>query len=503
MIRENRILHIFIALLCLIFLATLYLTPPTTNDIWLHIATGRNIIDLLQIPQKLLFSYTHAGDFNVVAHEWFAALLISIIDNLSGYNGLIFAKYFISILIFYFLTKLSIKITQNLYLSLFITAFILYIINYRSFLRPEIFSYLLLSIQLNYFYRFYKNQDVKSLTLISFISIIWANTHGSFIISFAISSLLAIDILFTYIKLQKNKINLTLSVTKIRLTLFLPIACLISFTINPSGVKLFQHIYKLGNNTFIRKTIFEWFPMTHSSVMGTQIYSLFLFHLFIVFILILFFNKKLTFFSWSIAGLFLFLSLSSQRHLVYFALISSWPISIMLSRNNYKKIYNKLLYVSLCMTLSLSSYLFYNNGNTLYIKAGLYKLPTLSQTTIKHIKEKITGNVINSYNLGAYLTYYFYPKIKILIDSRIDAYGKNYMQYYQGIFRQKPKKFFAFTDKYKIKHILLDRRLKRKIANSNYPYLLKERGWIVSFSNHDVTILSRKHTNYSGETSVL
>ena len=90
----------------------------------------------------------------------------------------------------------------------------MYITNYRSFLRPEIFSYLLLSIQLNYFYLFYKNQDAKSLTFISFISIIWVkNTHGSFVVSLAIA-LLAVEIIFSYTKIQMNKINLTLNTTR-------------------------------------------------------------------------------------------------------------------------------------------------------------------------------------------------------------------------------------------------------------------------------------------------
>ena len=90
-----------------------------------------------------------------------------------------------------------------------------------------------------------------------------------------------------------------------------------------------------------------------------------------------------------LADYFYFYRYHPQRHLVYFALISVWPISIMLSSNNYKKSYNRLLYISFCMILSISSYLLYNKGNTLYIKSGLYKIPTLSQATIKHINKKL------------------------------------------------------------------------------------------------------------------
>ena len=67
----------------------------------------------------------------------------------------------------------------------------------------------------------------------------------------------------------------------------------------------------------------------------------------------------------------------------------------------------------------------------------------------------------------------------------------------KNLFRKK------MIDKYKIKHIILDRRLKNKISKSNYPHLLKEHGWTISFSTPKITILSKTQTNQSGEISVL
>jgi hypothetical protein len=69
----------------------------------------------------------------------------------------------------------------------------------------------------------------------------------------------------------------------------------------------------------------------------------------------------------------------------------------------------------------------------------------------------VSGNVLNSYELGAELIYRDWPRLKPSIDSRIDSYGDAYFFAHQRLFTQESE-LKSFLAAYDVNHMLLVRR---------------------------------------------
>lgn len=64
------------------------------------------------------------------------------------------------------------------------------------------------------------------------------------------------------------------------------------------------------------------------------------------------------------------------------------------------------------------------------------------------------GTIYNDYGDGAFLIYHLYPKIRPVMDSRIDVYGSELSREYFAS-RNNPLNFFQYLNKYKVSYILL------------------------------------------------
>jgi len=63
------------------------LAPLTSNDIWLHLATGDWILQHGRVPGEEVFSFVAAGR-PYVAHEWGSQVLLALAYRLAGLGGL-------------------------------------------------------------------------------------------------------------------------------------------------------------------------------------------------------------------------------------------------------------------------------------------------------------------------------------------------------------------------------------------------------------------------------
>ena len=138
----------------ILFLGAFFLTPVTTNDVWIQIKIGQLIRESWSIPNTILFAFTEAKDFKFVAHEWFSSIIVSYVYDLTKYNGLVFLKFILSSILFYLTYILCKRESQNIFLSLLISCFALVTVNYRSFMRPELFSYIFFMLELNLIHLF-------------------------------------------------------------------------------------------------------------------------------------------------------------------------------------------------------------------------------------------------------------------------------------------------------------------------------------------------------------
>ena len=147
--------------------------------------------------------------------------------------------------------------------------------------------------------------------------------------------------------------------------------------------------------------------------------------------------------------------------------------------------------VLICLLLSLC-FRSYNYGNAVSTKPGFYKSARISDSTLKFIKDQnISGNIINSYSLGGQILFHFFPKIKVSIDSRIDAYGFDYMRDYRNTVYGKYSELKKFINRFEVKHMVINYTFLNNIVTSGKLNLLINDGWKIVHEKRGVVILSR------------
>ena len=141
----HKFLSICIVLLSIfVFLEFLHPIPSTNPDIWTHLLLGKVIIYSHQVPQINLLSYTHPH-FPFINSHWLSEVLFYFIFQLGKFNGLIILGAilgtFTYVLLFLFVRK---RVSLH---SLLIAGIVASLILFeRTDIRPELFSFLFLSI---------------------------------------------------------------------------------------------------------------------------------------------------------------------------------------------------------------------------------------------------------------------------------------------------------------------------------------------------------------------
>ena len=74
----------------LAYLATAGFIPLITNDTYLHLTTGRLILEQASIPQSDAYSFTALGN-RYVTHEWLAAVLYALAEKVGGPQAVVVA----------------------------------------------------------------------------------------------------------------------------------------------------------------------------------------------------------------------------------------------------------------------------------------------------------------------------------------------------------------------------------------------------------------------------
>jgi tetratricopeptide (TPR) repeat protein len=165
----------FLIAFLLILLFVSQINTIADIDLWWGLKTGEHIVENLDIPVTDIFSHTLRGE-PWIDHEWLSQVLFYLIFSGSGWIGLNILKAIIISLCFlmlFFLASSGFKKTAFSlpFLLLSVLAF-----GYRSSVRPEIFSYLLLCIFI------YTLEKKKTLYMLPLLQILWVNLHGYFIV---------------------------------------------------------------------------------------------------------------------------------------------------------------------------------------------------------------------------------------------------------------------------------------------------------------------------------
>jgi hypothetical protein len=197
-----------------VFLTFYSTVPEIIHDLGRHILLGSIIVHTGNVPKINLLSYAFAN-YPFINSHWLSEVIFYIVDSLFGLHGLLILTTIISLLSFGLIYLVAIKQTrikfENLYLLNFTALLYLGIYMDRPGIRPEIFSYFILSIFMYILYK-YKNGYTKLIFLLIPLEALWVNSHIYFLIGVVVVGVFLLDELWS----NRNDLKIYLETQKIR-----------------------------------------------------------------------------------------------------------------------------------------------------------------------------------------------------------------------------------------------------------------------------------------------
>ena len=388
------------------------------------------------IPTHDIFTYT-ASAFPWVNHEWGSDVLLAMLYQLGGY-GLLIGVYAAIWTAALFMRNSRSSLVAMLLVA---TALIPY-----AGVREFAWTLLCFTICL----RILESKHPQTAYLIIPLTLLWANLHGGFIMSFALTG---------YFMLRKRSW---------RLALILIASILVTF-INPYGVHLYEEIFRTLGDSQLHRRIQEWY------IMSFELPSMIVVSCWIAAFILLYkqwWRRLLDLGPILLAG-----AISASRNLPFLAIyimpdfdkIHQYVLSHIPGTRQRLRKRATIILASIGCSIVVICTLFASftaaNSKTEY-----------PQSTLAYLRaHPCQGNLFAHYNYGGYLIWQL-PGVKLFIDGRMpswrDEQGVSYYDRHQAIFYDPAARKREFST-YNIRCVLIPREgIGTKLASD-----LKKEGW--------------------------
>lgn len=469
---------VIILLVTLLFISQL--NTIVTVDLWWSLKTGEYIIENLRVPHVDIFSYT-LGNRAWLDHEWFSQVLFYLIFSWFGPLGLNIFKALIISASFLILLFLALSKYKKIALAVFVTLLSILAFGYRTFLRPEIFSYLFLCIFL------YVLEREKRIYLLPFLQIIWVNLHGYFILGPILVFLYATVEFFSGDKEKAKQFAMVL--------VWIVLACFI----NPYFYKGALYPLRILVDVFTEQKIYM--ENVHELKMPIRFsFSKYLFFwLFAIFTSMTFIiNLKRAKIKHVILFALTFLaSYMAIRNAPIFIFLGTITASVNLNEADLtKRISGKRYNFIILFLISGLIYFFLSNGYYEFTNQSLFK-KTGSEVSNLLVPigacdfledNDIKGRVFNTMDFGSYIGYRFFPQRRTFIDTRTDLYRDDFYVLYAEA-QHYPAKWHELHKRYGFEIVVL----RHLFSGSEriLRYLYKHKNWrLVYYDENSCVFLS-------------
>ena len=478
------------AVMLVALMLLLNMVPLASNDLWLQLKIGQMTVDSGSIPQTVLFPFTAVRDNVFTAHEWLPSIVFFELSRMMGVEQLMFVQGLLGLLQFGLSYLLARRLSGSIGCGLLMAALAMVVANYRYVLRPEILALLLLVSLLIVLTRHRQGDRATVLLWTVPLALVWANCHGSFLLGpvtaavFALgegiqAALEASGALTGRLK-QGLRAGAPYAVAAVAMT------CV--SVVNPRGPSLLKFAFSVQASTTIQTLIKEWLPTFHPLFMVEPAFWIFVAVGLMSLAVIAAFWRQLTVTDALLFLLFAGLAAQRNRHIVWFGFVAMAVCANLVGRARAAKGRESLLQGAAAALAVVGIALCVVFGNAR--GAFPYASPSnnFSEPMIAELaKPELAGNVYNSYELGGELIYRDWPRLKPVIDSRVDSYGDSYFLFTRQLLVNEPL-MMRFLSEYGVNDMLL---LRRDFDNrvSQMPALAQ--AWHVRFSDARMLLLER------------
>ncbi|MDQ5952252.1 MAG: hypothetical protein QG626_379 [Patescibacteria group bacterium] len=432
--------QILVFTLLLLFYGLLLLhriETPVGDDLPRLIQNGKTLFHDIDILTKNVYSYTEPEQ-PFANHHWLSGVIFWLLHEVVGFGGLVIFKIVVLLSAFSLLFLASVK-RANFWVVAWLSVPTIMILRGRTLVRPEIFSYLMISAFLYLLLDAEDHPQKNRIYWLIPLQILWVNLHLFFGVGVLMTAGFLLEKIIQNPKTwRQNQLIRKLGVVLLLLILgcllnpYGPKGALFSLQLNISKDFPIQILENQSVMTWLR----DWTLFSDISVFFFLVAA-------VVFCLTFLFawKKRPIFYFSAFLGTAL-LGSKLLRAIPFFALMFLPGASMNLSgifeklRDRFKSTHERQtallgkvaigLLVTLLLTLTIlrvSGVLFPNAK----LQAGLaYRSEDAANFFIKN---NLHGPIFNDTDIGSYLIYYLYPQEKVFIDNRFgDAYSEEFVR---------------------------------------------------------------------------
>jgi hypothetical protein len=460
--------------------------PLVDPDFWWHIKTGQVILLEKQIPHFDVFSFTAVGK-PWIAHEWLSEVILYLTYKLGGITT---TQIIFSFLITFAFVLSACRVENRKNHYAIGGALLLGMIGSTPILwaRPQAFSIIYFSIFIYLLEKYLKNGKKSLLIPLPILMVLWVNQHGAYIIGLGAIGIFILSLLIEntiHLVREKGRIIGIFTVPVLVLGILLLI-CTFASILNPNGIRILLYPFQTVNDPSLQGYIQEWAsPNFHEKTWIP---------LAVLYLCLIGFGlrgkKQVSTVNTILCVVFGFLALLAIKQIAFFAIVVIPILSDLISdvipfHQSEKRSTKSVIGISLLTLIGIIIFGVYQISqiNTKQAEFEKQFFPVNAVQFIK--KEKIIGNIFNSYNWGGYLIWNMYPETKVYIDGRNDMYGANFVQRFVDIYYAKPGWQNALrTDK--IEYVLIEPKTYLAFA------LQQSTDWVTIYGD-DVSLLFQRN----------
>ncbi len=489
----KKLLISICVILIFVYLGINFFRPITAinEDLGLHVLLGKIIVQAWQVPHINLLSYTYPA-YPFINSHWLSEVLYYLLYKNFTFNSLIILTTAIILTsvasTFLFLYK---RYTVSSILPLYL---LVSMVNERSDVRPEVFSYFFFSLFIIILYA-HREHYTRWIFFLPLLELLWINMHIYFFIG-----ILTI-LLFLFEELVISHFKLTRPVKTLSLVFFAAVAVAL---INPDGVKglLLPLTVQQNYGTPVFENQNLWFFIKYFNPSVTLIFY-FIVMFFIVLFSLFLTIRKARLIDLLMVFVFAIATIMVSRTAPLFAFAAIVPLTSALFHLKPLNFLEKYTGAKNAFILKRYSLLVFcilligQIGKTLLIQpAGLGINDLGKSATDFLINNKVQGPLYNNFDIGGYLSYRLYPT-KVFIDNRPEAYPKEFTKQVSDS-ESEPMIFNMFDKKFNFNAVILRHWNMYPFKNPLFSNLLTNEKYRLIYLD-DYTVIFVKNTGINEE----
>jgi len=420
MVREDRILTVFILLIAFVTAFACSWDSLVNNDIWWHLATGKLIQEQGAIPREDPFSYTKSGA-PWITHSWLAELLFYELYARGGVRSLIFLRSLLSGLLVLILI-LAARTRRCGWAAAAIAALGAYfVLHFRLYVRPHFFSLVGLAL-LGLLEEPRRRGRKWAWVGMALLALFWANLHSGVLYGMAWLGSLALGESFAEIGCHRP-----VSHRRILRFWMAPLVFFLAALVNPQGLGTFLYPLKMTGAEFTFTYIGEFRRPGLRDLLPGVI------PLGAVALLRLIWPEKRPSLGQGLAfGVFLLYALKVRRGGALFAIVAApWAAATLSVPEQWlqRRFPRRAWAPSVLAVMAVAAVPWMSSPPN--FAAGIdSRHPVGAADFIA--AENLPGRMYNEIGTGGYLIWRLWPERKVFVDGRLLVYGAEFNEFQYG-----------------------------------------------------------------------